>query len=1335
MNNPAKYVAFLLVLLPGALTHALHVRINCADSTHWTPGLLLDYPFVTDAEPWVNPESSFSLQTADGFRPEPYNLYKCLRRNVSGKDRHHYSIPVPNGRYLLRLHFALPDTVQNAHYLAEGDTLLRSFSVNDHTTRPNEVLIMEFDVRVTGNDGFTLEAVADTLENGELSTVAEAGIELTAGFPFYRTVEAHTDNREVVVVFDMPLERTTAEEVSNYSIIPGVSVTAAELDADARTVRLQTGTLSRETEYTLTVTGLRNADSPSDSIESPIDTVFRFYETEPLRIMPLGNSITEGNRNDYLSYRCWLWERLTNEGYIVDYVGSRSGVFGGNNGVQAQSNCPHDGYDQDHEGHWGWTVGDALYGCDNPVFGYPGSLTDWLGRDVPDICLLHLGTNDILGALQVQATVNKIRAVVDTLRSYNPSVAVLVAKIIPSERSNGWRIPLFNQQLEDSIPPMDTPESRVLLIDQYAGFSAAEDCNDGTHPNNSGRAKMADKWFRGIVYLKTGNHIPWADAGADTTVGESHRVELDGSLSYDPDGNPLVYTWMQLGGPTVSLESTGAVKTSFTAPSVITKEELGFQLKVSDGIREDYDTVVVTVTGIPDTGDFKAGLRVSAGNDTLRYRLLVPDVSSGQTDLPLLVYLHDSDLRGTDNSRQLQNPTIAHLIDSATLALYPAVILAPQCPEAHRWAEACDPPSDCFDRASYELQPETRTMATLSRVVNDLIDSLSIDTNRLYLVGEGMGAFGIWDYGARYPGWIAGYIPIAGAGDTSRVRAYAGAGAWIFHGGLDGTTPSSGSENMDLVLRHWRIPSELTVYPEAGHEIEAVVWEDSSVTEWLFDRRFGANVLPVAVDDSIILNEDDSVVLAAAANDRDADSDSLYFTVIAGPFHGLLRDREAGDPLIYVPEAHYFGPDTLTYVVHDDRGGSDTGFVYLSVESVPDAPVFTYPLENALFRVLSDATWRDTVTAVDADGDDIIFGVITASHGFFLDSLSGEAWFDPKKADSIMNRITIRVSDGTAEDTLFFMIRIDNVNEPPRIDSVWYSRDSVWEGDTLRFGALATDPDIGDTLRHTWVLSGGDTIGRCDTGTYVVPYSSLRRDTIFLVVDDGIFEDRCSLGIVIENVFISPAIAVPESVALTADSLIRWQWADDFMDPDLDTGSIRYRVEFCRDSGCIDHLMMQDSILARYTNLSVVDTLDSLGRDTMWVRVAALDSFGYVGEFSLSTAFFFIPTHTAVVPRFRSRLPVSFGLAQITPSPSTLPVRIRFAVPPGEDGVGGKRHVSIKMFDVSGRLARTLVDERVSAGYHTVCVDEPSGISGAGWFLIRMEAPGFSVSRRLVVLK
>ncbi len=626
-------------------------------------------------------------------------------------------------------------------------------------------------------------------------------------------------------------------------------------------------------------------------------------------------------------------------------------------------------------------------------------------------------------------------------------------------------------------------------------------------------------------------------------------------------------------------------------------------------------------------------------------------------------------------------------------------------------------------------------MATLSRVVNDLIDSLPVDTNRLYLVGEGMGAFGIWDYGARYPGKIAGYIPIGGAGDTSQVLAYAGAGAWMFHGGFDGTTPFSGSTNMDLVLRHWRIPSKLTVYPEAGHGIEAFVWEDSSVTEWLFDRRFGANVFPVAVDDSIILNEDDSVVVAATDNDRDADSDSLYFTVIAGPFHGLLRDREAGDQLIYVPEADYFGPDTLTYVVHDGRGGSDTGLVYLWVEPVPDAPVFTYPLENALFRVLSNTTWRDTVTAVDADGDDITFGVISAPGGFVLDSLSGEAWFDPKEADSTMNQITIRASDGTAEDTLSFMIRIDDVDEPPRIDSVWYSRDSVSEGDTLRFGALASDPDIGDTLRYTWVLSGGDTIGRCDTGMYVIPYSSLRRDTVFLIVDDGIFEDRFSLEIVIENVCITPAVAVPESVALTADSLIRWQWIDNFVDPDLDTGSLWYRIEFCRDSGCVDHLMMQDSVLDRYTDLSVVDTLDSLGRDTMWVRVAALDSAGYVGEFSLSTPFFFIPTHTAVLPRFRPQLPVSFGLAPITPSPSALPVRIRFAVPPGEGGVGGKRHVSIKIFDVSGRLTRTLVDESVSAGYHTVYVDEPSGISGAGWFLIRMEAPGFAVSRRLVVLK
>src|SRR3954468_23529667 len=66
-------------------------------------------------------------------------------------------------------------------------------------------------------------------------------------------------------------------------------------------------------------------------------------EKTPLRIMPLGDSITWGVGSARQSgYRAALYQRLTSAGLNVDFVGSMSRGTGP---------------DRDNEGHKGWTIG------------------------------------------------------------------------------------------------------------------------------------------------------------------------------------------------------------------------------------------------------------------------------------------------------------------------------------------------------------------------------------------------------------------------------------------------------------------------------------------------------------------------------------------------------------------------------------------------------------------------------------------------------------------------------------------------------------------------------------------------------------------------------------------------------------------------------------------------------------------------------------------------------------------------------------------------------------------------------------------------------------------
>jgi len=215
-----------------------------------------------------------------------------------------------------------------------------------------------------------------------------------------------------------------------------------------------------------------------------------------INIMPLGDSITQGYTT-YDNYRHILWNKLQTYGYSnVNFVGSHD--------VLAYNTYDSLTFDKDHEGHYGWHTDEIVNGG-GIAAGGTGNLTIWLNGlqsavELPDIVLMHLGSNDVLHnpfGYDQSITIGEMEDVIDVLRSYNPNVTILLAKIIPHSRGDLPSVDALNA-LIPGLDSYETATSEVIIVDHYTGFSTSW-LADGVHPNTTGATEMSNRWYAALV--------------------------------------------------------------------------------------------------------------------------------------------------------------------------------------------------------------------------------------------------------------------------------------------------------------------------------------------------------------------------------------------------------------------------------------------------------------------------------------------------------------------------------------------------------------------------------------------------------------------------------------------------------------------------------------------------------------------------------------------------------------------------------------------------------------------------------------------------------------------
>ncbi len=209
------------------------------------------------------------------------------------------------------------------------------------------------------------------------------------------------------------------------------------------------------------------------------------------------------------------------------------------------------------------------------------------------------------------------------------------------------------------------------------------------------------------------------------------------------------------------------------------------------------------------------------------------------------------------------------------------------------------------------------------------------------------------------------------------------------------------------------------------------------------------NNAPQAIAQSVSTHEDAS--LAINLSGIDADGDALSYTVNSLPIHGTFINGT------YTPDANYNGTDSFTFTVNDGALNSAPATVSITVVPVNDAPQAI----SLTITVTEDVAKNITLAGTDADGDDLLFTVVTPpAHGI----LSGTApllTYTPKANYYGPDLFEYTVHDGELEgaSAATVSITVTPVNDAPVAYADQYTLD---EGASLTIaaaGVLANDAD------------------------------------------------------------------------------------------------------------------------------------------------------------------------------------------------------------------------------------------------------------------------------------
>lgn len=240
----------------------------------------------------------------------------------------------------------------------------------------------------------------------------------------------------------------------------------------------------------------------------------------------------------------------------------------------------------------------------------------------------------------------------------------------------------------------------------------------------------------------------------------------------------------------------------------------------------------------------------------------------------------------------------------------------------------------------------------------------------------------------------------------------------------------------------------------------------------------GQNQPPNAANDFYTGIEDFPIPVNPLGNDNDPDGNNLSWTVITGPFNGIL-DTVFGQ-IVYRPDQNYFGPDFILYRACDDGSPvrCDVATMFINVTNVNDLPV----ANNDTFSVNEDipSTLNVLQNDDDIDNDPLTITLITQPPQHGTATIAGNSILYTPDADyNGTDEFRYRVCDTTAGffpscDGARVFISVKPINDRPLAQDDSLTIDFTTGAGNGTINVLLNDSDKeGDSISLIKVIYNG----------------------------------------------------------------------------------------------------------------------------------------------------------------------------------------------------------------------------------------------------------------------